>query len=176
MDPWTWSAGKGVWLAVLFDVTLAHSVYSQRRLGTDSDDIWDELTLSTGAKVGAILFAIVVVATVMLVCWCACARRTRGQEAREPLLPPPMAPGMLGPAVRGYAQQPVPCAMTSPVAPYPQQYYYQQQAPPYPQEGLYVGHNMAPYAEPPTMPMQPPSAPMLPPPPPPYRYPPQYAQ
>ncbi|XP_065281805.1 cell division protein ZipA-like [Dermacentor albipictus] len=182
MDPRTWSAGRGVWLALLFDVTLANSVNIVRRLGVDHDYTWDDFNKTPEAKMGAIVFAILVVVALLFVCWCSCARRSREEEAQQPLVPSPRAPAAPGPAVRSYTQQPVPCAMASPVAPYPQPYYYQQQAPPYPQEAIYVGHNMAPYAEPPTVPTQRPSAPIVPssimppPPPPTYIYPPQYAQ
>lgn len=185
MDLQMWPTAKGVWLAVLLDVTFAESASSrqtmQRRWSTDSNEHWDDdpFTVPTSIVVWSILAAILAVIVILFVCCCMCSRRSRMQAVRQPLVPPPMAPATLGPAVRSYTQPPVPRRLTAPAAPYPQPqpyYYQQQQTAPYPQEGLYVGHNMAPFTEPLTAPTPLPSAPVPPPPPPPYSYGQQYGR
>ncbi|XP_077549094.1 uncharacterized protein LOC144162441 [Haemaphysalis longicornis] len=93
---------------------------------------------------------------------------------QQPLMPPPMvpvAPVTAGATTYGFPghQPPMPAAVMSPVMPYPpQQDFYQQPAPPYPQEALYAGNNIAHVQQPSTIPMPSPSAP--PEPPPPYGY------
>lgn len=175
-------AAKSVCLAFLTDVTLAGTVYRSHQLWrTDTDEAWeDPPTLPSVGTIWAVVGALLVLVAIMFVCCFVCSRRSRMQAVRQPLVPPPMAPANLGPTVRSYTQQPIPRRLAPPVALYPQQhqqqYYYQQQAAPYPQEGLYVGHNMAPYTEPPTAPTPTLPSAVVQPPPPPYCYPQQYSR
>lgn len=129
--------------------------------------------LPTGAIVSIIIMVMIFAGAVAAICWC--VRRNRRMMAmQQPLMPPPMvpvAPVTAGATTYGFPghQPPMPAAVVSPVMPYPpQQDFYQQPAPPYPQEALYAGNNIAHVQQPSTIPMPSPSAP--PEPPPPYGY------
>lgn len=174
MDLRTWTTIAGVCTALLWDLTCADDVdwedSMRRRFQPNYSESWIHVRrkplLSTG-KIVAIVIAVIAVAA-GAVWWFCFRRRRRLITTQQPMVPPPLAPVTTVAPIYGYPapHPPVPAAMTSPVAPYPQPNYYQNQAPPYPQEGLYVGSNMGPpLAQPSTIPMPSPSAPLEPPPP-----------
>ncbi|KAL3202721.1 hypothetical protein MRX96_012051 [Rhipicephalus microplus] len=119
----------------------------------------DMITVPDGFMAWASVAGGLVAAVALFLLVCVYVKWCRELRAEEALVTTPMAPATLGPAVRSYTQPPAPRRLTAP----PQQQYYQQAAP-YPQEALYVGHNMAPFAEPPTAATSPPTAPAQPPP------------
>lgn len=174
--------GVAVLIFLLWDAACADDDWEDRvrhhfRSTDDSSKRWSRprspFFLPTGAIVSIVIMALIFAGGVAAICWC--IRRNRRMMAmQQPLMPPPMAP--VAPVTAGATtygfhghQPPMPAAVTSPVAPYPpQRDFYQQQAPPYPQEALYADHNIAHVQQPSTIPMPSPSAP--PEPPPPYGY------
>lgn len=180
MYRWLWSTAGGVCLALFLDAARAESTdwedNMRRQFQPSYDDRWkrhrSRALLSTGAIVGIVVAFVAAVVSVFLCC-CYRRRRRRALATQHQVVPPAMTPAMSGVAPYTYAGSypPVPVAMTSAVAPYPQQpNYYEQQAAEHAQRGLlHAGHHMAsPSQQPSTMPMPSPTAP--PEPPPPYNY------
>lgn len=169
----------GVCLAVLLHAARAESTdwedNMRRQFQPSYDDRWKRLRsralLSTGAIVG-IVVAIVAAVVSVFMCCCYRRRKRRTLATQHLVVPPAMAPAMSGVAPYTYAGSypPVPVAMTSAIAPYPQANYYEQQGAEHAQRGLlHATHHMtSPSQQPSTTPMPSPTAP--PEPPPPYNY------